>query len=293
MKVTFIGLGAMGLPMAVNLARAGHQMTVFNRSPKPLDAFADRPPRVAGDPRAAVAGADAVLTMLADDAALEAVVQGGLLEGLGAAAAPCRHGHGQHRHGAPDGRLHAERGRAYLAAPVFGRPDAAAAAKLWILLAGEAGQRAGAPAAGGDGRRHFGIRRRTLARQPGEAGQQLRPRRDAGGAGEAFALMRKAEIPPQDFLDAVNSLFQSPVTPTTAGMIAGGHARAGSVQGEPRAGKIYAWCWPPPTPWQHRCRWPAWPTTACSPRLPRAGAMPTGACWPAWRRSAPACPERV
>ena len=60
MKVTFVGLGAMGLPMAVNLARAGHEMTVFNRSLKPLDTFADRLPRVAGDLRAAVEGADAL-----------------------------------------------------------------------------------------------------------------------------------------------------------------------------------------------------------------------------------------
>src|SRR5579875_1564137 len=125
MKIAFLGLGQMGLPMAANLAKAGHELTVWNRHPKPLDAFAPKP-RVAASVAEAVAGAEAALTMLSDDAAVEAVVHGGLLDGLppgavhvsmstiGIAAAE---------------RLtqqHRERGRDYVAAPVLGRPDVAA-----------------------------------------------------------------------------------------------------------------------------------------------------------------------
>jgi 3-hydroxyisobutyrate dehydrogenase-like beta-hydroxyacid dehydrogenase len=228
MKVTFIGLGAMGLPMAVNLARAGHEMTVFNRSPKPLDAFADRPPRLAGDLRTALEGAEAVLTMLADDDALEAVVQGGLLDGLGAGAVHVAMSTISIATARRMAAMHAERGRAYLAAPVFGRPDAAAAGKLWILLAGEAGQRARVRPlleAMGRGISEFGDEpwRANLVK----LGNNFLLAAMIETLGEAVALMRKADIPPQDFIDAVNNLFQSPVYANYGGMIAEGRDEAG------------------------------------------------------------------
>jgi 3-hydroxyisobutyrate dehydrogenase-like beta-hydroxyacid dehydrogenase len=231
MKVTFVGLGAMGLPMAVNLARAGHEMTVFNRSPKPLDAFADRPPRLAGDLRTAVAGADAVLTMLADDNALEAVVQGGLLDGLGAGAVHVAMSTVSIATAHRMAVLHTERGRAYLAAPVFGRPDAAAAGKLWILLAGEAGQRARVRPlleAMGRGISEFGDEpwRANLVK----LGNNFVLAAMLETLGEAAALMRKAGIPPQDFIDAVNNLFQSPVYANYGRMIAEGRDGAGGFK---------------------------------------------------------------
>lgn len=69
MKVAFLGLGAMGLPMAVNLTRAGHRLTLWNRSDRPLDGFGEtRPVRVRSIAEA-VHETEAVITMLADDAA--------------------------------------------------------------------------------------------------------------------------------------------------------------------------------------------------------------------------------
>jgi len=221
MKLTFVGLGAMGLPMAVNLARAGHEMTVFSRSPRPLDAFADRPPRLAADLRAAVEGAEAVLTMVADDNALEAVVRGGLLDGLDAGAVHVAMSTVSVATARRMAALHAERDRAYVAAPVFGRPDAAAAAKLWIVLAGEAEQRARVRPlleAMGRGISEFGDEpwRANLVK----LGNNFVLAAMLETLGEAVALMRKAGIPPQDFIDAANRLFQSPVYANYGRMIA-------------------------------------------------------------------------
>ena len=81
MKVAFIGLGSMGMPMAANIAAAGHELTVWNRSRKTLEGF-DQEPRWADSPAAAARGAEAVVSMLADDAAAESVVADGLLDGL-------------------------------------------------------------------------------------------------------------------------------------------------------------------------------------------------------------------
>jgi len=178
-----------------------------------------------------VAGADAVLTMLADDNALEAVVQGGLLDGLGAGAVHVAMSTVSIATAHRMAVLHTERGRAYLAAPVFGRPDAAAAGKLWILLAGEAGQRARVRPlleAMGRGISEFGDEpwRANLVK----LGNNFVLAAMLETLGEAAALMRKAGIPPQDFIDAVNNLFQSPVYANYGRMIAEGRDGAGGFK---------------------------------------------------------------
>lgn len=80
-KVGFIGLGAMGAPMARNLHRAGFELRVWNRSPGPRAAFERNGIPVAGSPAALAADADAVVIMVSDPPALEAVL-GGVCEGL-------------------------------------------------------------------------------------------------------------------------------------------------------------------------------------------------------------------
>src|ERR1700687_55737 len=75
MKVGFIGLGNMGSAMARNLVgRAGHDLTVYNRTRSRAEAFASLGARIAETPAAAAAGAEALITMLADDATVEAVI---------------------------------------------------------------------------------------------------------------------------------------------------------------------------------------------------------------------------
>jgi 3-hydroxyisobutyrate dehydrogenase-like beta-hydroxyacid dehydrogenase len=139
-EIGFIGLGAMGTPMAVNLTAAGYKLRVYNRTAAKADTLVaagatrvDRP----GD--AALAGG-VVITMLADDASLEQVTLGadGLAERLGrggihismSTVAP-----------ATTRRLaehHAASGSTLISSPVFGRPDAAKAKRLWVLAAGPA-----------------------------------------------------------------------------------------------------------------------------------------------------------
>ena len=80
----FIGLGTMGSPIAENMRAAGFTLTVYNRSAERADALVARGARRATSPRACADGAAAVVTMVSDDEALEAVAFGadGLVAGL-------------------------------------------------------------------------------------------------------------------------------------------------------------------------------------------------------------------
>src|ERR1700756_996354 len=73
MNIAFIGLGNMGSAMATNLLKAGHTLTVYNRSRARADALKPLGARVATTPGEAAAGAEVAITMLADDHALESV----------------------------------------------------------------------------------------------------------------------------------------------------------------------------------------------------------------------------
>ncbi|AHE56642.1 NAD(P)-dependent oxidoreductase [Sphingomonas sanxanigenens] len=131
MKIGFVGLGQMGAAMAANLMKAGHEVTVWNRSPAKADALVAAGATLAVTPAAAAQGA-VVMTMLADDAAVEAVVfgDGGIL------GAPALHvGHSTISVALAE-RLAAAQPGAYVSAPVFGRPVAAEAAKLFVVAAG-------------------------------------------------------------------------------------------------------------------------------------------------------------
>ncbi len=136
MRIGFIGLGNMGGPMAANLLRGGHDLRVWNRSPAGTAKLVGLG-AVAVATAAEAFDADVTFTMLADDRALrDILIDSGLLDRL---APPLIH-----VNMATVSVAFAEeladrwksRGVAYVAAPVMGRPDAAAAAKLNILAAG-------------------------------------------------------------------------------------------------------------------------------------------------------------
>jgi 3-hydroxyisobutyrate dehydrogenase-like beta-hydroxyacid dehydrogenase len=133
MKVGFIGLGRMGSAMAANLLKAGHEVAVWNRSPDKADALVQVGAQRAVSPRDA-ANAEVVMTMLADDSAVETTVYGedGILGG------PALHVSHSTISVALAERLeadHREKG-GFVSAPVFGRPAAAEAAKLFVVAAG-------------------------------------------------------------------------------------------------------------------------------------------------------------
>jgi 3-hydroxyisobutyrate dehydrogenase-like beta-hydroxyacid dehydrogenase len=152
-QVGFIGLGAMGSAMAANLIAAGIVPTVWNRTASKAQPLTSKGAKLAGSPGEAAAPGGVVITMLADDAAVEDVV----IEGDVAARLSAGGIHVSMSTIAPAtarklARYHADRGSVYVAAPVFGRPDNAAQRQLVVCAAG-----------------------------PSEAKQQVRPLLDAIG----------------------------------------------------------------------------------------------------------------
>jgi 3-hydroxyisobutyrate dehydrogenase-like beta-hydroxyacid dehydrogenase len=138
MEVGFIGLGQMGRAIAANLIRAGHELTVWNRSSGPAQELAALGAQIAPEPAAAARG-EVLMTMLADDAAHRTVLVGG--DVLDHAARDLIHVNLATVSVALARELtelERERGIAYVAAPVFGRPEVAQAARLNIVVAGEA-----------------------------------------------------------------------------------------------------------------------------------------------------------
>jgi 3-hydroxyisobutyrate dehydrogenase-like beta-hydroxyacid dehydrogenase len=137
MDVGFIGLGQMGQGMARRLIDAGHRVAVWNRDPSKAGALKSAGAIVASSPREAAA-TGIVFTMLANDAALEAVCFGadGILEAAhGAVHISCSTVSVALTERLSD--QHAAAGQQFIAAPVLGRPDAAAAGQLIFLTGGD------------------------------------------------------------------------------------------------------------------------------------------------------------
>jgi 3-hydroxyisobutyrate dehydrogenase-like beta-hydroxyacid dehydrogenase len=222
MRIAFVGLGRMGSPMARNLIRAGHHLTVFNRTWQKAEALKKDGARVAGSPEEALAEAEVLVTMLADDravretvlSAIDALPKGAIHMSASTISLECSE---------DLEREHAARGQRYLAAAVLGRPEAAEQRKLWVVAAG-----------------------------PGEVVERCRPLMEAIGQGisivgaepwkanltkiavnfmlasmleslgEAFALIEKYGLDAREFLKVLNGgIFHSPVFENYGNKIAG------------------------------------------------------------------------
>lgn len=223
MKVGFIGLGNMGTGMAGNLLAAGHDVTVYNRSPERAQPLVAKGAGFATSIAEACQG-DAVFTMLANDDAVSAVAlaPAGIRDSLAAGAIHIGCSTISVALSERLAEAHAAAGQRYVAAPVFGRPEAAAAARLAVVAAGAA-----------------------------EAVAEVRPVLEAIGhkllipshnpadanliklsgnfliaiiieaLGEAMALVGKAGIDRRQYLDILTStLFDAPVFHTYGGLIA-------------------------------------------------------------------------
>lgn len=134
----FVGLGNMGQPMAQRLLAAGHRLRVWNRSIGRTDPLVALGAERAESPGAACEPDGIAFTMVADDRALESVAlePGGLLDRLGPGGVHVSLSTISPATSRRLAALHAERGAAYVTAPVFGRPDAAEAGKLWVVTSG-------------------------------------------------------------------------------------------------------------------------------------------------------------
>jgi 3-hydroxyisobutyrate dehydrogenase-like beta-hydroxyacid dehydrogenase len=138
--IGFIGLGNMGAQMARNLLEAGCKVTVFNRTRARAETLVDSGAALAETPRGAVVPGGIVITMLANDLALQSVALGenGFVDALGKDGLHISMSTVSPETSRKLAHEHARRGSHFLTAPVFGRPEAAAAKKLWICQSGAA-----------------------------------------------------------------------------------------------------------------------------------------------------------
>jgi 3-hydroxyisobutyrate dehydrogenase-like beta-hydroxyacid dehydrogenase len=137
MEVGLVGLGNMGSGIAKSLLRAGHRVTAYNRTRSHVDALASDGVKPAATPADACHG-DAVLTMVADDSAVEAVVFGssGILSALPKGGLHVSLGTISVSLSDRLAAAHSNAGQQFVAAPVFGRPDAAEGGRLAVVAAG-------------------------------------------------------------------------------------------------------------------------------------------------------------
>jgi 3-hydroxyisobutyrate dehydrogenase-like beta-hydroxyacid dehydrogenase len=224
MKIAFIGLGNMGIHMARHLVKAGHEVTVWNRTISKADKLRPDGARVAHSPAEAARDAETAITMLADDHAVESAVMGreGLMETLPKGAV---HISSSTISVALSQRLaaeHAQRGQEYLAAPVFGRPDAAEAGKLFVVAAGkpEVIERC-KPLLETVGQRLFVMGEKPEIANVAKLGGNFLIASAIESLGEAIALARKYGIDPHEYVDLLtSSSFAAPVYKTYGSIIA-------------------------------------------------------------------------
>jgi len=213
MEIGFIGLGNMGEAMARNLLKAGHTLRVYNRTRSRAEALVKEGASFAETP-AAACSSGIVATMLADDAALEAAVFGedGILAGLPRGGVHIAHSTISTGLARRLSHAHHERGQDFLAAPVFGRPEAAEAARLLVVAAGppEALDRC-RPLLEAMGRKLLVLGPDPAAANVAKLAGNFLIASMLESLGEAFALMRKSGVKPATFLELVGSFFQSPI----------------------------------------------------------------------------------
>ncbi len=221
MKVGFIGLGNMGAPMALNLIKAGHALTVWNRTRSRAEQLQPSGARVAGSPAEAASGVEALITMLSDDRALEDVISDSM-DSIAAGAVHISMGTISTRLSRRLSEAHREKGQHYIAAPVLGRPDAAAAAKLFIIAGGPEEQIGRCrPLFDAMGQKTF------FAGPEAEAANVIKLAANflitavIESLAEAFALARKSGVDVNTFLEVLTqSLFSAPIYRNYGAMIA-------------------------------------------------------------------------
>jgi 3-hydroxyisobutyrate dehydrogenase-like beta-hydroxyacid dehydrogenase len=224
MKIAFLGLGNMGAPMARNLLRAKHELTVWNRSREKADPFRAEGARVGNSASEAAKDAEILVTMLADDHAVESAVlhSGGAIESLPRGATHISMSTISVELTRRLAEEHQKRGQHYIAAPVFGRPEAAEAAKLFVAAAGEkAALERCKPVLEAVGQRVFVIGEKPEMANVVKLSGNFLIASVIESLSEAVALTRKYGIDPHEYVDFLtNTLFAAPVYKTYGGLIA-------------------------------------------------------------------------
>jgi 3-hydroxyisobutyrate dehydrogenase-like beta-hydroxyacid dehydrogenase len=222
MEIGFIGLGNMGCGMAANLVKAGHHVTVYNRTAAKMDALVEQgatPARTVAD----ACGSEVVVTMLAGDEAVEQVTYGEA--GILACQQGIIHVSSSTISVGLSKRLaaaHTQAGQQYVAAPVFGRPEAASAAELFVVTAGppEILDRL-APLFDTIGQRTFVVSEKPHTANLVKLSANFLIGSVIESLGEAIALVGKGGVDPQQYVDILTwTLFSAPAYQTYGGLIA-------------------------------------------------------------------------
>jgi 3-hydroxyisobutyrate dehydrogenase-like beta-hydroxyacid dehydrogenase len=228
--IGFLGLGNLGRPIVSNLMAAGYRLTIYNRDASKVDPFVEQGAVRANRPADVVRTGGVVVSLLWDDASVEAIVRSDdFLTRLGTGV------HVSMTTLSPEGsrrlmELHAEHGSAMVEAPIFGRPEAAVAKKLWVVAAGQKAAkdrvRPILEAAGAQGVFDFG-------EQGGAAlavkliGNMLIISASAS-LREGLALARTMGVEPQSVVDMLTTtLFPAPIYQSYGRLIAQGASGVG------------------------------------------------------------------
>jgi 3-hydroxyisobutyrate dehydrogenase-like beta-hydroxyacid dehydrogenase len=223
MKVGFIGLGNMGSGMAANLLKARYELTVYNRTAEKASALVDQGARPAKTPADASKG-DVVVTMLADDEALESAAFGGhgVISSLAQGAIHVSASTISVELSERLTREHANRGQRFVSAPVFGRPEAARTAKLFVTAAGpkEAVERC-MPLFEAIGQKTFYFGDRPASANLVKLSGNFLIASTIEALSEAMALVAKGGLDRHQYLEFLTStLFAAPAYKTYGGLIA-------------------------------------------------------------------------
>lgn len=215
----------MGAGMAANLLKAGHEVVVYNRTPSKLEALVAQGAKAATS-IADTCGGDAVVTMVSNDDALESVVfgSGGIIDSLPAGAI---HISSSTVSVALSERLsaaHAEAAQRFVAAPVFGQPDAAAAGELFVVAGGAPDAvNAALPLLDAFGQSTFVVSETAKVASLVKLSGNFLFASIIESLGEAIALVGKAGVDRRQYLDFLTStLFNVPVYKSYGGRIVDG-----------------------------------------------------------------------
>lgn len=222
--IGFIGLGRLGLPVATNLLKAGYPLRVYNRTASKAEALVAQGAQLALSPTDAVTSGGIVVTLVWDGAAVENIISSpGFFEQLGPAGIHLSMSTVLPETAKKLAAIHAQHGCTYIEAPIFGRPEAAAAHQLWIPLAGLASAKQRVrpllQAMGGQGIFDFGeeVGAATLVKLIGNflivsAARSL---------GEALSLAETNGVDPGAVVDMLtHTLFPAPIYQSYGKMIA-------------------------------------------------------------------------
>jgi len=224
MKIAFLGLGNMGTPMARRLLRAGHDVTVWNRTQEKAELLGGEGAKVSGSAGDAAKQAEVVITMLADDHAVEAAVlhSGGVMDNLPRGATHVSSSTISVELSRRLAEEHGKRGQHYVAAPVFGRPNAAEAGKLFVAAAGDKAALDGVmPVLEAMGQRVFVMGKKPEMANVVKVSGNFLIAAVIESLAEAIALARKYGIDPHAYVEFLtNTLFAAPVYKTYGGLIA-------------------------------------------------------------------------